>query len=103
MGGQILNAVNNKAMDVFAGKDDEGQNVIVWGKHKGLNQKWNIVYVDAAVKAKGKGLNKQFGLFISRPFVLIPESAPTTYMEMSGNTYVYTTMKKNPPLKQQRF
>jgi hypothetical protein len=30
MGGQILNAVNNKAMDVFAGKDDEGQNVIVW-------------------------------------------------------------------------
>jgi hypothetical protein len=24
MGGQILNAFNNKAIDVFAGKDDEG-------------------------------------------------------------------------------
>lgn len=86
-----MNSVNNKAIDVYAGKDDEGQNVIVYNKHNGLNQKWNIVYLDTAAKAKGKGLNQQFGLFISRPFVLIPETATTTFMEMSGNTHVYTT------------
>jgi hypothetical protein len=59
--------------------------------------------VDVEWQHKQSRGRRRFGLFISRPFVLIPESAPTTYMEMSGNTYVYTTMKKNPPLKQQRF
>lgn len=44
-------------------------------------------------------MNTQFGFFINRPFVLIPESAPTEFMEMSGNTYVITKLRKNPPLK----
>jgi hypothetical protein len=34
----IINIKNKKAFDVSGGKDVEGQNVIVWKKHNGLNQ-----------------------------------------------------------------
>jgi NADPH-dependent glutamate synthase beta subunit-like oxidoreductase len=35
-----------KVMDVSGGKDRENQNIHSWKKHGGLNQQWDIVYVD---------------------------------------------------------
>jgi hypothetical protein len=43
----------------------------MWKKHNGLNQKWKLVYLDDTDKEPVKGLNKQFGFFINRPFILI--------------------------------
>jgi hypothetical protein len=43
----------------------------MYKKHNGLNQKWKIVYLDDTDKEPVKGLNKQFGFFINRPFYLI--------------------------------
>jgi len=56
-------------MDVTGGKDVEGQNVQVYGKHNGANQKWRVVYVDSSSDQE-KGLNKYFGFYINKPFYI---------------------------------
>jgi hypothetical protein len=66
-----LNLQNGKALDVSGGKDAEGQAVIVWGKHNGANQKWNVVYVDKAKPVPTKGMNDEFGFHINRPFYIV--------------------------------
>jgi hypothetical protein len=58
-------------MDVSGGKDAEGQNVQVWNRHNGVNQRWKIVYLDEADKEATKGLNKDFGLFVNKPFFIV--------------------------------
>lgn len=60
---------SKKAMDVTGGKDVEGQNVQVYGKHNGANQKWRVVYVDSSSDQE-KGLNKYFGFYINKPFYI---------------------------------
>lgn len=39
--------VNERGLvfDVSGGRDRNGQNVLVWKKHNGLNQKWKVDYV----------------------------------------------------------
>jgi hypothetical protein len=41
------NLVNERGLvlDVAGGRDKNNQNVLVWKKHNGLNQKWKIDYV----------------------------------------------------------
>jgi hypothetical protein len=41
------NLINERGLvlDVAGGQDRNNQNVLVWKKHKGLNQKWKIDYV----------------------------------------------------------
>jgi len=35
-----------KVMDVSGGADQNGRDVIVWNRHGGLNQQWDVVYTD---------------------------------------------------------
>jgi hypothetical protein len=42
----------NKALDVYQGKDVEGQQVIVWNKHNGWNQRWRVIYTDKSTKER---------------------------------------------------
>lgn len=51
---------------------------------------------------KGKGLNENFGLFINRPFVLMPESNNAQYATYNGG-YIRTMRFVNPPIKTQQF
>lgn len=46
-GQQIVNA-RGLALDVAAGKDAEGQTVLMWTSHAGSNQKWTIEYDETA-------------------------------------------------------
>jgi hypothetical protein len=41
------NLINERGLvlDVAGGQDKNNQNVLVWKKHRGLNQKWKIDYV----------------------------------------------------------
>jgi hypothetical protein len=66
-----VNIRNRKVLDVSGGKDKEGQEVIVWGLHKGANQRWKIQYLDKLDKQPTSGLNKEFGFHIGRPFYLV--------------------------------
>jgi len=44
-GNHLINE-RGKAVDVSGGVDSEGRNVIVWNKHNGLNQQFDIKYLD---------------------------------------------------------
>ena len=39
---------DGKVIDISKALDDEGQNIVIWQRHNGLNQQWDIVYVDEA-------------------------------------------------------
>jgi hypothetical protein len=52
-GEHFLNFVQtNKALDVYQNKDVEGQQVIVWKRHNGWNQRWRVIYTDQATKER---------------------------------------------------
>jgi hypothetical protein len=59
---------NKKVFDVSKGKDAEGQRVWIWNRHNKANQRWRIAYADKHKKEKGKGYNRDYGFYITRPF-----------------------------------
>ena len=66
-----MNWKNNKVLDVHGGKDEEGRQVIVWNRHGGANQRWNIIYVDKAKPVPKTGVNEEFGWHVNRPFYIV--------------------------------
>jgi len=79
-----VNVKNKKALDVSGGKDNEGQNVIVWKRHNGANQRWKIVYLDKAEAVASKGLNSDFGFHIERPFYIVSKMPMKRVAEVVG-------------------
>jgi hypothetical protein len=67
-GNNFVNMYNKKVLDVHGGRDEEGRKVIVWKRHNGANQRWRVIYKDDAAKDATKGMNKDFGFYINRPF-----------------------------------
>jgi len=47
MKGQFLTVEKeNKVLDIQSAQDKENRNILVWAKHGGTNQQWEIVYAD---------------------------------------------------------
>ena len=80
----MVNVKNKKVLDVWQGKDKEGQKVIVWKRHNGLNQRWRIVYLDAKARDKIKGMNSNFGFYINRPFYIVSKMWMSRVIEVVG-------------------
>lgn len=78
-GEHILN-IRGLALDVSGGRDKEGQNVIVWRKHNGKNQKWNIVYKDEDTV--------QTGIIPDKPFRLVTKMRSGRVLTRAGNNVV---------------
>jgi hypothetical protein len=73
-------------MDVYQGKDTENQNIIVWNKHKGLNQQWDLIYADQMPKEPKKGeLNKDFGMYVERDFYIVSQLKENRYLDLINN------------------
>ena len=71
--GLIINE-KGKVLDVHSGSDTENRQVIVWNKHNGLNQQWDIVYVDEAKPEPKKGeMSPKWGFIVERPFYIVSE------------------------------
>ena len=71
--GLIINE-KGKVLDVASGKDNENRQVHVWNKHNGLNQQWDIVYVDEAKPEPKKGeMSPKWGFIVERPFYIVSE------------------------------
>jgi hypothetical protein len=68
-----------------------------------LNQKWKIVYVDQAPKLPTKGMNKEFGFHIDRPFVMISQLPAHRFLECLGASALKISDPVNPPKKAQQF
>lgn len=61
--------------DVNGGADKEGNDVIVWTKHNGLNQRWKIIYLDEKADEPTTGIDQDSGLYRNRPFYVISRLA----------------------------
>jgi len=73
---------------VSGGKDVEGQSVLVWKRHNGANQRWKIIYTDQ-VRTQTKGMNKDFGFEVNRPFYIVSRLPMNRVLEQVGtNGYV---------------
>jgi len=59
----------------------------MWNRHNGANQKWKIVYVDT-VNEQTKGLNKDFGFYVNKPFY-IRSRLPSKRMATCEGNVVY--------------
>jgi len=103
--GQIINWRNNLVFDVTDSKDLEGQPVGIKKNTNGKNQQWKIVYLDETDiddKIATKGLNKEFGFHINRPFYLVSELPFNRVAEMHSNANIWLRKyRKN--VKQQQF
>jgi hypothetical protein len=90
-------------LDVYQGKDIEGQQVQIHGRHNGANQRWKVLYLDKKAKTETKGLNEEFGLHINRPFYLVSELPFNRVAEMLGGTNMVLKRWRNNQRQQQFF
>jgi len=73
-------------IDVSDNQDTENRNIIMWKKSGSLNQQWDVIYVDEYPKEPVKGeLNKDFGLYVERPFYIISQMSTNKYLDMINN------------------
>jgi hypothetical protein len=80
-------------MDVHGNRDEENRDIIVWNRHKGLNQQWDLIYKDQYPRDPKKGeLNKNFGLIVERPFHIVTRMRSGRYIDIvSGRNLVLKT------------
>jgi hypothetical protein len=67
---QFINWQSSKVLEVKDGKDEEGHAVGVNGNTGSRQQQWQVIYVDQSKGPQTKGLNKDFGFHVNRPFYL---------------------------------
>lgn len=79
---------SNKCLDVLSGKDNEAQPVIVYNRHNGANQRWKVVYTDKAA-VQSKGLDKDFGFDINRPFYIVSRLPTNRVIEYRGGHHLW--------------
>jgi hypothetical protein len=76
-----------KVFDVHSARDDEKRQVIMWGKHGGLNQQWDIVYADKWPKDPKKGeLNTYYNYYVERPFYIVSQLPKHRYLDVIAGT-----------------
>jgi membrane carboxypeptidase/penicillin-binding protein PbpC len=90
--GAFITNERAKVLDVQGGKDAENQNVIVWRKHGGLNQQWDVIYANKWKRDPRKGeLNKDFGIYVDRTFFLVSKLRSGRYIDLIGRDLVIKT------------
>jgi hypothetical protein len=67
---QFINWQSSKVLEVKDGKDEEGHAVGVNGNTGSRQQQWQVIYVDKSKGPQTKGLNKEWGFYVNRPFYL---------------------------------
>lgn len=87
--GAYMENIQGKVLDVANAIDVQNGNVMVYGKHNGSNQKWNIVYVDEAKADPKKGdFVTEYGLYNQRDFYIISAMPSRRYLDRIGSNVV---------------
>jgi hypothetical protein len=63
--------------------------VFIQNRHGGINQQWEIVY-EWKEPTKGQ-LNKDFGLYVERPFYVVSQLPKNRYLDWINNNMVIKT------------
>jgi hypothetical protein len=73
-------------LEVQGNVDQENRNIGVNTQRNGLYQQWDIIYADEWKGEPGKGeLNKEFGLYVERPFHVVSELDSHRYLDIINN------------------
>jgi hypothetical protein len=92
----FCNIENKKCLDVTGSQDTEGQAVRVYGRTNNANQRWKVLYQDQAGKIATKGLDKEFGFEINRPFYFVSNMPMKRVAECVGaNNVILRRYVKN--------
>lgn len=91
----IVSVKSNKVLDVQANRDAEGQNVLAWARHDGLNQRWKILYLDEKKEEPTKGIDKDAGLYRNRPFYITSKMGGKRVITLKGNNLVMQSKGQN--------
>jgi len=93
--GNVANIKDNRVLDIAGGKDIDGQNLIIYKKHNGLNQQWDIVYIDELKPELVKGdFDPDFGMFVEREFSIITNMGSGRYIDTVNNNLVIKTRRE---------
>jgi hypothetical protein len=64
----------------------------VYRKHHGLNQQFDLIYVDEWKEPPKKGeLNEDFGMYVERPFMVRSDLPRGRYLDILGRNMVIKT------------
>jgi hypothetical protein len=92
MKGAFLTNERGKVMDVHGAQDTENRDIIVWNRHGKINQQWDVIYADQWKRDPIKGeLNKDFGLYVERPFYIVSRMGRGKYLDLIGRNFVIKT------------
>jgi hypothetical protein len=84
--GQYVTNEKGKVLHVQGNVDAENRNIEVQNKNNGINQQWDIVYVDEWKGEPGKGeLNEKFGLYVERDFHVVSQLPDNRYLDLINN------------------
>ena len=86
--GFIVNE-KGKVVNVNGGLDAENRNIEVTNKGSALSQQWDIIYADEYPEEPKKGeLNKEYGLYVERPFYVVTAMSSHRYLEVIDNRVI---------------
>jgi hypothetical protein len=71
-------------MDVSGNRDVEGQNIITYRKHNGLNQRFALLYLDQKKAEPTSGLDDDTGFYRNRPFYIVSRLPKRRVLEVVG-------------------
>ena len=92
MKGRWIENIRGKVIDTSGGVDAEYRNVQTWSKNNGMGQRWWIKYVDQLAPEPRKGqINRQFGLYVQRPFHIMSHLNKHRYLDLLGQNMVIKT------------
>jgi hypothetical protein len=91
-----VNVKNKHVLDVSGNRDVEGQNIITYRKHNGLNQRWVILHLDEKKAEPTSGLDDDFGFYRNRPFYIVSRLPKRRVVEVVGgrNLQIKTKNRK---------
>jgi hypothetical protein len=92
MKGAFLTNEKGKVMDIHGNKDEENRDIIVWKRHGGLNQQWDVIYANKWKGEPKKGeLNKDFGMVVEKDFFIVSRMPSRRYLDILGRNLVIKT------------
>lgn len=95
MKGAFITNERGKVIEISGNNDNENQNIEVSKKKGVLNQQWDILYVDEMAPEPAKGqLNKDFGMYVQRPFHIVSKMASGRYLDIHGKNLVIRTQNR---------
>jgi hypothetical protein len=85
-GEYLVNLKDSRVLTVHGNIDQDNRHLIAHKRQGGLNQQWDVVYVDEWKGEPKKGeLNEDFGLYVERPFHIVSALKDGRYLDLINN------------------